>query len=129
MREEATKWWKQALEDLDTAKYNASGNKYYAAAFFCHQAVEKALKALYLAREKELPGRTHSLIALARKLEVPQRYHRFLKELTAEYVVSRYPNATDEIPAALYGPEILEDYIRRSEEVLRWVEEELRKIG
>jgi len=48
MSEEAEIWWKQALEDLDTAKFNFSGRKFDAAAFFAQQATEKALKALYI---------------------------------------------------------------------------------
>lgn len=125
MRRETARWWKQAWEDLDTARYNFAGGKLYAAAFFCQQAVEKALKALYLEKERKPPGPTHSLIALARVIDVPRGFHRFLKELTTEYVVARYPNATDEIPASLYEPEVVEDYLARSTEVLEWVKEKL----
>jgi HEPN domain-containing protein len=115
----------QAREDLATARYNLDGARYYAAAFFCHQAVEEALKALYMAERREQAGPTHSLIYLARQCEVPQEFHRFLKELTPEYVVSRYPNATDEVPAALYEREFVEDYLQKSAEVLRWIAEKL----
>jgi len=126
MRQEIIRWWEQAKEDLDTARYNFDGTKYYAAAFFCQQAVEKALKALYIVEKREQPGPTHSLIHLARECGVPQRFHRFLKELTPEYVVSRYPNATDEIPASLYEKDFIEDYLQRSVEVLEWIG---RKLG
>lgn len=40
-------------------------------------------------------------------------------------MVSRYPNATDEIPARLYDRETIEEYLARTEEVLRWVQTEL----
>ena len=46
MRKEIALWWEQAQEDLDAGRFNAAGGKLYVAAFLCHQAVEKALKAL-----------------------------------------------------------------------------------
>lgn len=125
MRREIGWWWAQAEEDLDTARYNFAGAKYYAAAFFCQQAVEKALKALYMEQKREHPGSTHSLIHLARECGVPQEFHRFLKELTPEYVISRYPSAVAEVPARLYEKEFVEDYLQKSEEVLRWIEARL----
>ncbi len=126
MRPEITHWWEQAEEDLDTARYNAAGGKLYAAAFFCHQAVEKALKALLMLRMRASPPRTHSLFVLARQAGAPKEFYRFLKELTAEYIVSRYPNATDEVPAKLYDLETVHDYIARSTEVLQWIERQMK---
>jgi stress-induced morphogen len=40
MRLEILRFWEQAQEDLETARYNSAGGKFYAAAFFCQQAVE-----------------------------------------------------------------------------------------
>lgn len=125
MRREIVHWWEQAKEDLETARYNANGGRLYAAAFFCHQAAEKALKALAIAQTREPPPATHSLAVLGRTVGAPAHLSRFLKELTTEYVVSRYPNATDEIPARLYDRETIEEYLARTEEVLRWVQTEL----
>lgn len=121
MRAEVLRFWEQAQEDLDTARYNRAGGKLYAAAFFCQQAAEKALKALYMHQTKEPPPSTHSLVALARFVQAPQSFRRFLKELTTEYVVSRYPNATDEVPARLYDEETVDEYIAKTQEVLEWV--------
>ncbi|MBB5254068.1 HEPN domain-containing protein [Sulfurisphaera ohwakuensis] len=52
MREEAVKWFKQALEDLTTAKDTITTGHYYASAFWAKQAAEKALKALLIDRGK-----------------------------------------------------------------------------
>lgn len=120
---EAVRFWEQALEDFDAARFNSKGGKFFVAAFLCQQAVEKALKAVYIARMREPPPTTHSLIHLANLVEAPRSFRRFLKELTMEYVVARYPNATDEIPARLYDAELLEDYLARTQEVLEWVRE------
>ena len=125
MRLEILRFWEQAQEDLETARYNSAGGKFYAAAFFCQQAVEKALKALYMHQTKEPPPSTHSLVALGRLVGAPKSFHRFLKELTSEYVVSRYPNATDEIPARLYDEELVAEYVTKAQEVLEWVQKTL----
>lgn len=120
MRREIAHWWEQAQEDLDTARHNVAGGKYYAAAFFCHQAAEKALKALHMAQSREPPPPTHSLHALGTLVGAPPGLRSFLRQLTAEYVLSRYPNASDAIPARLYDRETAEDYVARTAEVLAW---------
>lgn len=63
MKEEVQKWWKVALEDLGTSKYNLEGNKLAAAALYAQQAAEKGLKTLLL------HGSTETL---------PLRINRFL---------------------------------------------------
>ncbi len=95
------------------------------AAFLCHQAVEKALKALIMGKTRNPPPLTHSLIVLGRLAQVPKEYQRLLRELTAEYVMSRYPNAAEEVPAKLYEPEVVQEYLEKTDEVLEWVRKEL----
>lgn len=48
MRPETELWWKQAIEDLETARVNLNAQRYYACVFFAHQAAEKSLKALFI---------------------------------------------------------------------------------
>jgi HEPN domain-containing protein len=45
MRQESVNWYKQAMEDFDTAQKIFSLKKYYASSFFCQQSAEKILKA------------------------------------------------------------------------------------
>jgi len=59
MREEAEKWFKQAIEDLSTAKDTINTGHYYAAVFWAEQAAEKALKSLLLNLGKTI--RSHDL--------------------------------------------------------------------
>ena len=125
MRLEIELWFRQAEEDLITAEHCASGARWYAAAFFCQQAVEKALKAFFMLTKKLPPDPSHSLIYLAREAGVDRRFHRFLKELTPEYVVSRYPDISDALPASLYDEEMVRDYLKRSREVLSWLGQQM----
>ncbi|HUG16641.1 MAG TPA: HEPN domain-containing protein [Thermomicrobiales bacterium] len=71
MRAETTAWWKHADEDLKTAAIVQLGGQFYATSWFCQQAVEKSLKAVYIERLGNLPPRTHDLEFLGNKLSVP----------------------------------------------------------
>ncbi len=48
MDNDIIKWLKQAEVDLKTTKNSFKSEDYYAAAFWCQQAVEKALKYIIL---------------------------------------------------------------------------------
>lgn len=48
MEEEVKRWIEKAEKDLKVAEFNLNGKQYEAAGFFTQQAVEKALKALYV---------------------------------------------------------------------------------
>lgn len=88
MRKEVKDWWNQANRDLLTANNCKTSGDYYACAFFCQQAVEKALKSLYITKKRASPGRTHSLIYLATETEVPTQFHSFLRRLAPEFVTT-----------------------------------------
>ncbi len=127
MRAEIKNWWEQALEDLDTAKVTLEGKKYYASVFFCQQAVEKALKALYILKIKEAPGTTHSLIFLANRLDIPQNFFSLLKKLTPEFVTTRYPDVVGEVPYRLYDQNIAKEFFKESKELITWIESQITK--
>ena len=57
-------WWRQAEEDLVTARANLEMGRYYA------QASEKALKALYL-KERREPVLSHDMTEMVRELNAP----------------------------------------------------------
>src|SRR3989344_3411614 len=59
--------------------------KWFAVAFWCQQAAEKALKAAFIEKKKESPGTTHSLTFLGRELNIPTELWNSLRDLTKEY--------------------------------------------
>jgi HEPN domain-containing protein len=120
LREEARLWWAQSKRDKKTAIHSHESKDYYAAVFWSHQAVEKALKAVVIEKTRELPRRTHSLLDLAEQAGLPPRYHSFLRELSPHYIVSRYPDASGAEPADLYDGRSSRSILKKSEEVLRW---------
>ena len=107
MREEARRLWVQALEDLETAKVLLKNKRYYASAFFSQQAAEKALKALYIETKREITVKTHNLVELLDMLGVnDEELREAAMELNPEYVITRYPDAANGIPAQLYNENI-----------------------
>ena len=127
MREEAEQWWDQAIHDQETADYLLSGGRLDAASFFYQQAVEKALKAVYIHTKRESPGPTHSLTRLARECGLPDRFLAFLRRLTSEYYLSRYPDAVGDVSFETYDTDDLKETSRASHEVLQWLEQQISK--
>lgn len=91
MKEECKKWFKKAKEDLRTAKFNYRGKRYDVVAFFCQQAVEKALKALSIEKTGEF-RKIHDLKLLGKQVGLPKKYIPLCEEISLAYVYSRYPD-------------------------------------
>ncbi len=127
MRQEIEHWWLQAQEDLSTAIYLSEGKKYYMAAFASQQAVEKALKALYILKLKKSAGTTHSLIHLASETNVPQKYFSFLRSLSPEFVISRYPDVSQELPYKLYDQEKIDYYLKNAKDLFTWLNTQIKE--
>jgi len=122
MKPEIQNWWHQAKDDFDAAEYNFQGKKFYLAAFMCQQAVEKALKALFLYEKKGIVPQSHSLIYLATNTSIPKKFYSFLKELTPKFIGTRYPDASVDLPSRIYDKQITERLLKQSKEVLQWIE-------
>ena len=128
MRSEIHVWWEQAKADFKTAEIVLKGGRFYAAVFFCQQSMEKALKAYFLKKSRNPQAQemfSHSLIFLAKACRLPERFHKFLRELTPEYVNTRYPSAADELPASLYDETIAMEVLSSSKEVIEWISRHL----
>jgi len=127
MRPDVQIWWLQAEDDFDAAEYNYKGGKFFLAAFMCQQAVEKALKALFLQEKKGLLPQSHSLIHLARESGVvPDKFSSFLRELTPKFIDTRYPDAAVDLPSRIYDAQNTEKFITGAREVLGWVKTKLK---
>jgi HEPN domain-containing protein len=58
MRDEAEPWWEQSQADYANAKRVKELDQWYLVAFLIQQAIEKALKAVHVEVERQLPDRT-----------------------------------------------------------------------
>ncbi len=127
MRKESRHWLLQGKEELDTAKASYEMKKWFAVAFWCQQAVEKVLKATFIEQKKESPGTTHSLTFLGRECGIPQELWNSLRDLTKEYYLSRYPDASEDLPYKMYTKKDAERYIQDSEVIIKWAESQMKK--
>jgi HEPN domain-containing protein len=125
MREEAMNWWLQAKKDLRAAKDSFDTNNYEWCAFQSQQGVEKGLKALFIVNEKRIVP-THNIILLAKELKLPVKLIDFVKNLNADYVLARYPNAANAVPADLYTRDMATMKMKYAREVQRWIGKELK---
>jgi len=119
MKEEIGDWIKKAESDLDVAKYNFKGNKIDAAAFFCQQATEKALKAVYIKKFDSLL-KIHDLVLLSKKVEAPQEIIDLCKVLTSYYIETRYPGLFQK-----FSEKEVAEALMSSEKVIEWAKKNL----
>lgn len=120
MGNESEIWIKKAEQDFDTAKYNLKGDKVDAAIFFLQQSAEKALKAVYIKKFKNII-KVHDLVLLAKKVKAPLKVIEFCKELTPAYQYTRYPDVS---PVNNIKEKTIK-FISFVEEILKWTKESL----
>jgi len=122
-------WLEEALDDYETAKDLYRLGRYSKACFFCHQAAEKALKALTIKRLGRFE-RIHSVAELLRRLEpsipVPRELIDIGEKLDRFYVPTRYPNAWPYgAPHKHYTEEDAKQALEYAEKVLSFVKGEI----
>ena len=93
-KSEATRWLRQAEQDLMDASYNKDGERFNISCFLCQQASEKAIKAfLYLKGAEDVWG--HSLIDLCEDAKIFDMFFDTIKsearQLDKYYELTRYP--------------------------------------
>ncbi|MBU1637715.1 HEPN domain-containing protein [bacterium] len=125
---EIERWLKIAENDLATARLLVVHGIYTNAIFACQQAVEKALKGLYIAEVNEMFPKTHSLAQIAESTSFPTSQFGFLRELTTKYTESRYPAFLTEDPADLYDREYAEVLLAKTEQAVQWIKKRLNEI-
>lgn len=115
-------WFRQAQYDLGTAESLISAERYPPVIFFCHLALEKALKALYVEKFNEYPEKTHSLVFLVEllELELPQKYLDSLFVINRIGITGRYPHNLD-VVLEQYTKERTDKIVRETKEILAWL--------
>ncbi|MBF0360703.1 MAG: HEPN domain-containing protein [Oligoflexia bacterium] len=118
-------WFERALYDLDTARDLLKSGKYLYVAFMCHQALEKALKSVYLNLKNEMPPYIHNLPKLSELIGLKQTLSDeqtdFLQNMNIFYISSRYPDDIDDMKKMCTNI-TSENQIKKTEEFLKWLE-------
>lgn len=118
----ADNWWRQAKHDLQVAVDNAALGHADTCAHMCQQAVELAVKALWIdVKQVEAPPRTHWVAQMAVDLGAPRDVVGSINELMGDYVPSRYPDTGLGIPYEVYTAEHAQDRLAKADVVLRWI--------
>lgn len=126
VRKEVFDWFNSAEDDLETARILFEQEIYYACVFYCQQAAEKALKALYIFQKKKNTP-SHNLISISRELNAPEKIVSACKKLNPHYIQTRYPDAANAIPKDAYDDEIAEELLQKAKEVFEWSERQTSK--
>ena len=122
MTTDSGEWFRQAQYDLGTAESLISAGRYPPAIFFCHLALEKALKALYTEKFNDNPEKTHSLVYLVEllELELPQNYLDSLFVINRIGVTGRYPHNLEEV-LEQYTKAKTQKIVSETGEILSWL--------
>jgi HEPN domain-containing protein len=101
---------------------------YDACAVFCQQAVEKYLKALYMAAMEQEAPRTHQLVSLATRLGLPEATVASLHLLESDYMGARYPDVGVSLGQD-YTAEAARERLEVADVALAWVRTRLAEAG
>ncbi len=116
-------WHSGSLSDIETAGILIEKKKYREGMFFCHLAMEKMLKALYVKKTSELAPKSHNLFMLAEKsgikLNDEIEYHF---GILMEYnIQGRYPEPS----GTEHDGEQVSRFMDKTTEVMKWAEKML----
>lgn len=117
MKEEI-EWFERALRDIEIANHNFNGNFFEVAAFYSHQAVEKALKAIIISKGENFP-KIHDLVNLAKQNNAPIEIIKLCAKINPAYITTRYPDVKQE-----YFKENVKNIVEASQEVIEWAKKQ-----
>jgi HEPN domain-containing protein len=122
---EASRWFRQAEQDLDDGQYVLAGERFHLVCFLAQQSAEKALKSAMYARGAENVW-GHSVAQLCDDLAALDSGKQGLKARVAFldrfYIPTRYPNGLPGgIPAEAFRRQDAEDALAAAKELLEAV--------
>ena len=129
--QQADRWYRQAIDDLEAAEALLTANKYAPACFYSQQTGEKAIRAVgYFL---DLTPRGHSCTKLIQQL--PESAQALFKEATEAalasdklYIQTRYPSALAELtPSESFTKKEAQSAIASSQKILDSVSAQIYK--
>lgn len=99
------KWLEQVDEDILAAEALYKSGRWLYIGFMCHQAVEKTIKAYWLATRDDEPMYLHNHFRLldgcGLKSELSDQQRRFIEILSPMYIAARYPEYKSQVARML----------------------------
>lgn len=111
-------------QKIKSLKSEINENIDYSVNSVLYSVIEQALIAFIYSKTNKLPNQTLTVIKLAKEAKLPSKFTKILKEITEdEFTVetnilgySRYDSEKHE----------LQDLINESEEIIEWIEDEIK---
>jgi len=119
MKKETVEWLKKANEDFKTSQVTFKNRRYDAAAFFCQQAIEKAMKALEIENFSSF-DKTHDMYFLGKKIGLPEDLLKICEEISEYYVQTRYPDTY-----AKFNKKEISEALNSAKKVMVWIKKTL----
>lgn len=128
-REDVVKKWLDIVEqDIKVAELNHAHGYWLYAAFLCHQALEKTLKAYWVATHEDDPPFTHShtrLLSGCRLIDsLSDEQLRFITLIEPMYIEARYPEQKLDA-AKMLNKEASQYILDKTKELIAWIEQKL----
>jgi HEPN domain-containing protein len=123
------RWMDQARHDLETARKTFEMRIYDVALVSCEQALEKALKALYIKRTHEMPPQVHSIERLAKETQLEAKLDKALDKLEDFYIQMRYPEPAGPMPYELATLKEAKEAIQLTAAALRLIDREIENAS
>ncbi len=132
IRREVYLWFDTAIEDLEDALFFINYKKWFRAAFFAHQAVEKALKALFFIYCRVEPPKIHTVSELYRMLrecgfKLPQELEDQIYIFNKYYTITRYPDAANGLPSESVDEIEARRAVDLAEKIIEYIREEIKR--
>ncbi len=124
MKQKTKTRFRLAENDLSLAKelLNKKGRAYYAA-HFCHQSIEKMLKAVISEKTDQIPFPTHNfkiLLDQAVLKDIPEEIKQFMFSMTPHYIGTKYPEDIVKLYKS-YTKSFVAKLYKNTEGVFRWL--------
>ncbi|MBI5298958.1 MAG: HEPN domain-containing protein [Deltaproteobacteria bacterium] len=116
-------WLETAQNDIEFAgQILVNKQRPFYALHFCHQAIEKILKAAIQHQTDTIPPRTHSLEKLLRlaKKELPPEMLETLLNLSPHYLSTKYLEDVAEMQQQ-YSEKFVQSLLKPTRELFQWV--------
>jgi len=126
MADRSTDWFRQAERDVEQAADSRAAGRHEWACFAAHQAAEKAVKALHLARGQEAWG--HVVARLLTELPDPPPLDLVERARVLDnfYIPARYPDSHPEgAPFEHFGPFQSRDALDHARAIVEFVRDAL----
>ncbi len=123
MKEKTKSWLELAESDFEFSEsIFKNGNRPHYVVHFCHQSLEKALKAIIQEFTEEDPKRTHNFKTLWEQGRIPlsEEQKLILLDIMPHYMGTRYPEDIRELHKT-YTIEFVRKTLNQTKDIFQWL--------